>query len=33
MLTGVVLFHDGNDAKIGKTIRDDIASAFDNHML
>lgn len=28
-----VLFHDGNDAKTGKTIRDDIASAFENHML
>jgi len=28
-----VLFADGNDAKTGKTIRDDIASAFENHML
>jgi hypothetical protein len=31
--TGVVLFHDGNDSKTGKTIQDDIASAFENHML
>jgi hypothetical protein len=31
--TGVALFHDGNDAKTGKKIRDDIASAFENHML
>lgn len=31
--TDVVLFDDGNDAKTGKTIRDDIASAFENHML
>jgi hypothetical protein len=28
-----VLFDDGNNAKTGKTIRDDIASAFANHML
>ena len=31
--TGIVLFHDGNHAKTDKTIRDDIASAFESHML